>query len=411
MVESNAVEALTKALSQDPQNTNNTYTAVVSRIDNEQIVWVQIAGSDIETPTASTSAEVKQGDVVTVEWRNNKLYIAGNTSNPAAGAIRVNKIEQAAQIANEAAASAVNDAGIAREAAETAQETAVRVEVIAEQAQESADKAEDSAGEARTYANTAFNQLGVVEDIVGVLDLISKNGEYRVTEDTVVQEGKWYFTRTGESPNYEYAVVSSPTSIEYELTSDTSIVEGKSYYTRSGAGTEEDPYVYSKVEEPVVAELSTYYECLFYELTGVKESIQNYVSSHLVLLNDGLHLRADGTNYEMLISPADGVIIKDANGNPIGQYGSNAVIGNPNEFHIEIDSDELAFYHGARDEDKTNRVAYVSGQQLYITKSVVLQQMDLGIKIADGGMGQWSWKVHPNKDNPPRNNLNLKWIG
>lgn len=85
MVESNAIEALVKALSSDPQDTNNTYTAIVSRVDNENVIWVNLAGSDKETPTASTSAEVKAGDVVTVEWRNNKLYIAGNTSNPSAG--------------------------------------------------------------------------------------------------------------------------------------------------------------------------------------------------------------------------------------------------------------------------------------------------------------------------------------
>ena len=46
----------------------------------------------------------------------------------------------------------------------------------------------------------------------------------------------------------------------YEKTSDTSIKSGKNYYTRSGSGTDASPYVYTKVQSPVAASLSTYYE-------------------------------------------------------------------------------------------------------------------------------------------------------
>lgn len=42
----------------------------------------------------------------------------------------------------------------------------------------------------------------------------------------------------------------------YTLTSDTDITAGKTYYTRTGSGT----YVYSAVETPAKASLSTYYE-------------------------------------------------------------------------------------------------------------------------------------------------------
>ena len=47
---------------------------------------------------------------------------------------------------------------------------------------------------------------------------------------------------------------------DYELTSDTDIVTGKTYYTRSGSGTSESPYVYTAVDEPVKANIGTYYE-------------------------------------------------------------------------------------------------------------------------------------------------------
>lgn len=50
----------------------------------------------------------------------------------------------------------------------------------------------------------------------------------------------------------------------YELTTDTELVAGKTYYTRSGSGTEQDPYVYTAVQSPSAASLSTYYEKLSY---------------------------------------------------------------------------------------------------------------------------------------------------
>ena len=85
-IEENAIRELVGALSPgDAGQKSNTYSAIVSHIDNEGTVWVILAGSDKETPTASTSTEVKRGDSVTVQWRNNKLYIGGNYSNPSVG--------------------------------------------------------------------------------------------------------------------------------------------------------------------------------------------------------------------------------------------------------------------------------------------------------------------------------------
>ena len=59
-----------------------------------------------------------------------------------------------------------------------------------------------------------------------------------------------------------YAVIkpktsSKPDKATYTLTTDTEIVAGKTYYTRSG---EEGNYIYTPVANPVVSELSTYYE-------------------------------------------------------------------------------------------------------------------------------------------------------
>ena len=89
----NLVDELIQAIKPKKDERNRTYSATVSKIDSEGTVWVYVAGSDRETPTASAASEVKKGDSVNVEWRNNKLYIAGNYSNPSAGVTRVRNVE------------------------------------------------------------------------------------------------------------------------------------------------------------------------------------------------------------------------------------------------------------------------------------------------------------------------------
>ena len=241
-----------------------------------------------------------------------------------------------------------------RQSAEDAGTTLTGIYQDAENAKASADVAQQS-------AETAVTQLSVVENVVGVLDLVSKNGTYGLTSDTEVTPNKWYFTRTGTAPNYVYQVVQNPTG---------------------------DPSAQG-----------------WYELTGIDEAIQNYVSSQLVVDDSGLWLKTAGMQTKVLLSATDGVVLYGTDGKVIGKYGETAQIGDVDGFHIEMDGTELGFYQGTR------KVAYISNNQLYITQSVVLQQMDLGIPVNSGGLGQWSWKVHPNGATPSRNNLNLKWIG
>ena len=77
--------------------------------------------------------------------------------------------------------------------------------------------------------------------------------------------------------------------------------------------------------------------------------------------------------------------------------------------NVKITGNKLSFCYGEKE------VAYISGTKLYINQSVVLQQMDVGVKTTEYdinnnlGKGQWSWKVHPNSDGD--NNLYLKWLG
>lgn len=45
----------------------------------------------------------------------------------------------------------------------------------------------------------------------------------------------------------------------YVLTTDTTVQSGTTYYTRTGSGTVDHPYVYTEVDNPVTANIGTYY--------------------------------------------------------------------------------------------------------------------------------------------------------
>jgi len=323
---------------------------------------------------------------------------------------QIDQISTSANIARASAESAKADAESAKQSAQTAFDLATQVETLAQQAQDDAETASASANSAVSSANVALDQLGIVENVVGVLDLLTKNGDYQVTTDEEVIPDKWYFKKMD---NGGYEVVNAPTSV-YHLTEDTAIDSTKAYYERTGTGTEEDPYVYTEVASPVVADIGTYYE-KYYELVGIDEAIQNYVSSQLVVDSEGLWLKrpdSTGIQSKVLLSSTDGVVLYGTDGNIVGKYGQTAQIGDLNGLHIEMDGTELGFYQGE------NKVAYIRNNQLFIEQSVVVKQMDVGLPFGqinpatgETGLGQWSWKVHPNSENPSRNNLNLKWIG
>ena len=199
-----------------------------------------------------------------------------------------------------------------QQAAEEAGTTLDGIYADAEQAKTSADSATNS-------ATIALAQLGFVEDIVGVLDLVAQNGVYELTQDTEADPNKWYFTRSGTSPDYVYAVVNNPTG------------------NPSTQG--------------------------WYELTSISESIQNYVSSHLALVGDTLALKTDGSPYRLELT-ANGMRIVGLNGKALAEYGTSTIIGDRSNFHVRIDGNEIGFYNN------DTRLAYVNGSELYVTNSL-----------------------------------------
>ena len=183
---------LISAIKPKTDKKNRTHSAIVSKVDSDGVAWVYVAGSDRETPIASAASEIKRGDAVNVEWRNNKLYIAGNYSNPSAGVVRVTNVENAAQVANQLAGQASESAAVAQDAADRA----VR----------DADTAHQAANTAQASADRSLVQLSIVEDVAGTLNWISEHGEYVATTDTQVDPNKVYF----ELVDGDYVPIANP---------------------------------------------------------------------------------------------------------------------------------------------------------------------------------------------------------
>ena len=323
MVDSKILEDFVSELKPETKKTNDVHTAIVSNIDEEGVVWVNINGSDKETPTELSATEVKKGDAVTVQWRNNKLYVASNYTNPAAGVVRVSAVEAAAQTANTAANNAVDDAGRAREAAEDAIATAESVHGIAEQAAEDAADAKQSATNASEYAARALGNLSTVQSVAETLNWITQHGTMTLTSDTALDPTHVYFVRDNNG--------------DYEVGN----------------------YRYSVVTEPDVADISTYYEL------SIDESLNNYVGTHLAVTSEGLWILPEGlsaSSYKILIATGGqghtyedaGTYIIDAAGDTVAKLGEVITLG--------IDDGSQSFlkldYHSIQMTDKEGNVFF-----------------------------------------------------
>lgn len=299
----NAVQDFVKALKEDTQEPSKTYGAYVSHIDDEGVVWVRIAGAETETPTASRSAEVKPNDYVNVEWRNNKLYIAGNTTNPSAGVARVLNVEAAAATAQDAANSAVADAGRAREAADEARATANSVHGIAVEAQTDAGIAKASATNASEYAARALGNLSTVQSVTETLNWITAHGTMTLTTDTALDPTHVYFVRDADG--------------DYEV----------------------GEYNYSVVTEPDVQYINTYY------VLSIDESLNNYVGTHLSVTSEGLWLIPDSGGNKVLIATGGqghtydtaGTYIIGSDGSPSGEIWQSEPNSLSDDWIFDID--------------------------------------------------------------------------
>lgn len=340
---SSGIKDFVDAVKTENEEPTKVYEAIVSGIDDEGIVWVNIAGSGKETPTASTSTEVKTGDIVNVEWRNNKLYIAGNYSNPSAGSQRVdiientaNKAVQDAQRASVAALSAETSAEQAQASASTAQTAAQQAVTDAAAADAKAVQAKQAADDAESHAQTALTNAGLAQDAADAAQISAENASGYAARalgnlSTVqsVSETLTWITQHGTMT----------------LTSDTALDPTHVYFVVDPNG---DYTVgstkYSVVTEPDVADISTYYEL------SIDESLNNYVGTHLALDGEGLWLlpASSGTNKVLIATGAGstyttaGTYIIDSGGSTVASFKTNGItLGSTGDAQMLLDYNTL----------------------------------------------------------------------
>ena len=155
------------------------------------------------------------------------------------------------------------------------------------------------------------------------------------------------------------------------------------------------------------------------DASSTLDEISNTLESHSEIISEtasavesiqGGYVRWDSTTNKMIqVTNPDGT--QEETSDFLSgwmQFGLDAnnkatlSLGDDSGMTVNVQPDKLSFCENGIE------VAYISNQRLYITQSVVLQQMDVGEQINDGGLGQWSWKIHEINGG---NNLYLKWIG
>lgn len=199
MVANNLVEELISAVKPDEEKRNTTYSAIVTRVDKDGTAWVCIAGSEKETPVSSSAAGIKRGDAVNVEWRNNKIYIAGNRSDPATG-------DAAALAARALAIIAESRAAGAQEVAVSAEASAAESSLAVNDMQDRMDSGEFK-GEDATVLRIDSSRGTVFKNdsIATVLTVAIYTGGNRITDITELHRIygssahlQWYWQRIGD---------------------------------------------------------------------------------------------------------------------------------------------------------------------------------------------------------------------
>lgn len=365
--------------------------AKVVRVDADT-VWVKIPGGVDETP-AQRTINAKVGDLVRVRVSGGRAFLVGNGTNPPTDDTKANEASYQAQNAEVHAFTAEQNAIDAHKSAESARVDAAVAHDMAGKATQEAMAAQNEAETAKSEAVKAYNaandsiiQLGVVEDVVGALNWITSHGIYKRSDDKTVASGKFYFTVSGsliENPigNPSENGYYEKNGIFYEHSNDQSVVAEKSYYsvTASAVTPQESPYAEQ-----------------LYELVEVEQTVSQYIATHLALDSTGLHVVNGSARVDL---SADGISMWN-NGTKLAHYGEDACLGDSYGYHIEIHSGEdsrLSFKNGERE------IAYLSKDQLYIPRAVVVDEMQVGNE-EDGGA--WKWVVDPTD-----RDLMLVWIG
>ena len=294
------------------QNGRDTTLATVTRVDSDGTTWVRVYGGAEETPVRRMTSSAQVGDTINVVFSGLSCMGVGNVTNPSASVVQVENVEIAARGAAVAAQEAWVHADDAAVAAQTAWSHADDAATAAQNAWDHADDAADAASNANKSATNALIQLGIVQDVVGVLNYVAEHGGFVQTQDAEIVEGKVYFTLDSQTGDYVPVV------------------------------------------NPQASQLSSYYEVS----EDYDDVMGDFIMAHLAVTSRGLWVlpsgmgssttpasgesQADsdarqGANYKMLLSN-DGTYIYDGSGEMVIKYGQNIepsvgrpfYIGDPN---------------------------------------------------------------------------------
>lgn len=302
----------------------------VSRIGNDGVIWVSLAGSDIETPVALSSAEVKEGQTVSVTVRDGRAVIVGNVSDPAAGVI---KVEERVAPIEKTALQAISDAGRAREAADSAEADALR-------ARESADDAAESAGEAAAAAEAAIGDAAAASSAAtqaadsaasaasSASAALQDAANARQSAANAASSAAQAHDEATAANRYALGALNGLSTLESVIdtvnwfaahkvaTTDTSVQSGKTYYEYDSQTGTLSAVTPEGTENPATEG--------WWELD---ETIQNYVASHVAETDDGLYVASLANGWRVLVSSGGGtypagVFIVDPQG--VVQHASTA---------------------------------------------------------------------------------------
>jgi len=145
---------------------------------------------------------------------------------------------------------------------------------------------------------------------------------------------------------------------------------------------------YSKVIEPVESDLGDYY------VLDIDDSVQNYISTHLALLDDGLHVSGGVDDYSVVLS-SDGMEVRSPYGKSVAMYGETARIGDADDIHLLAQATRLSFRSDAGD------VAYIGMGDDEVWR-LFIDQADVEDSIR---FGNYVWVKRPN------GNMTIKYVG
>ena len=276
------ITAQVQSTDQSSKNVKGAMSKVVERLDAD-VMAAAVSAADAKQ--WATEAQTQAGIATTNA--NTAITQAGIATTNANEAIRQ------AGIATTNANEAITQAGIATGNALEAKEQATR---------------------ATKYANSALDQLGIVQDVIGVLNWATEHGTFTLTTDTDIRGGKVYFTYDSERGDYVPVV------------------------------------------DPQASELSTYYEL------SVDEAMEDFIMSHLAVTGRGLWVLPNGIGSGT--TPATGESQEDSDARQGASYkvllaSDGLYVYDENGLNVSIFGENIEF--------NSTRPQYIGNQQTYIS--------------------------------------------